>query len=351
MRRIAFVFPGQGSQKVGMGSAWAAVSPAARATFDEADAALGLPLARLCREGPEEELNLTANTQPALLAVSIAIHRALTAPEPPAGFAGPGSWPPLPRPVAMAGHSLGEWSALVAAGALDLGDALRLVRRRGELMQEAVPVGVGAMAALLGLDAAAAAAIARDAAAAEPGEVCTVANLNGPGQTVLAGHRRAIERAIVLAKERGARKAALLPVSAPFHSPLMRPARLAMAELLAATEFRDPEVPVVTNVDAAPVTSGAAARDALVRQIDSPVRWVESVEWMAAQGGVEALLEVGPGNVLSGLNRRIAGGVQAASLPDPDQLQRLLAGWQAAGAAVKTENAAGAPAAAPAKEG
>jgi len=200
-------------------------------------------------------------------------------------------------------------------------------------------------AALLGLDAAAAAAIARDAAAAAPGEVCAVANLNGPGQTVLAGHRQAIERAVVLARERGARKATLLPVSAPFHSPLMRPARLAMAELLAATEFRDPEVPVVTNVDAAPVTSGAAARDALVRQIDSPVRWVESVEWMAARAGVEALLEVGPGNVLSGLNRRIVAGVQAASLADPEQLQKLLAGWEAA-AAVGSEAAAAGSAAA-----
>jgi [acyl-carrier-protein] S-malonyltransferase len=345
-RRVAFVFPGQGSQKVGMGRAWAEASPAARRTFEEADAALASALTRLCWEGPEEELNLTANTQPALLAVSIAIYRALTAAEPPAGFAG--SWPPLPPPAAVAGHSLGEWSALVAAGALDFGGALRLVRRRGELMQQAVPVGEGAMAALLGLDAATAAAVARDAEAAVPGEVCAVANLNGPGQTVLAGHRQAVERAVALARERGVRKATLLAVSAPFHSPLMRPARLAMAELLAATKLRDPAVPVVTNVDATPVTSGAAARDALIRQIDSPVRWVESVEWMAGAGGVEALLEVGAGTVLTGLNRRIASGVQAASLSEPEQLRKLLDGWAAA---AEPQGAAAAAAPSPAAAG
>jgi [acyl-carrier-protein] S-malonyltransferase len=335
VRRVALVFPGQGSQKVGMGRAWAEASPAARRTFEEADAALGLPLTRLCWEGPEEELNLTANTQPALLAVSIAIHRALTATEPAAGFAG--SWPPLPRPVAVAGHSLGEYSALVAAGGLAFGDALRLVRRRGELMQAAVPVGEGAMAALMGLDAAAVSGIARDVEAAAPGEICAVANLNGPGQTVLAGHRTAIERAVALAKERGARKATLLPVSAPFHSPLMRPARLAMAVLLARAELHDPEVPVVTNVDATPASSAAAIRDALVRQIDSPVRWMESVEWMARQAGVEAFLEVGAGGVLSGLNRRIATGIQAAPLAEPEQLHKLLASWAAAPAAVPAE--------------
>jgi [acyl-carrier-protein] S-malonyltransferase len=328
-RRVAYVFPGQGSQKVGMGRAWAEVSPAARATLAEADAVLGWPLTRLCWEGPEEDLNLTANTQPALLAVSTAVHRALAATEPPAGFAAE-PWPALPPPVAMAGHSLGEYSALVAAGALDFGAALRLVRRRGELMQEAVPVGEGAMAAFLGLDAVAVAAIARDAETAVPGEVCAVANLNAPGQTVVAGHRRAVERAMALAKERGARKATLLAVSAPFHSPLMRPARLAMAELLARTELRDPRVPVVTNVDAAPVTTAAAVRDALVRQIDSPVRWVESVEWMANQAGAGAFLEIGAGSVLSGLNRRIAAGAQAAPLAEPDQLRKLLETWAAA---------------------
>jgi [acyl-carrier-protein] S-malonyltransferase len=349
MRRTAFVFPGQGSQKVGMGRAWAEASPAARRALEEADAALGLPLTRLCWEGPEEELNLTANTQPALLAVSIAIYRALTAPEPPAGFASP--WPSLPPPVVMAGHSLGEYSALVAAGALDFGDALRLVRRRGELMQQAVPAGEGAMAALLGLDPDAVAAIARDAEAAVPGEVCAVANLNAPGQTVLAGHARAIERAVALARERGVRKATLLAVSAPFHSPLMRPARLAMAELLARTEIRDPRVPVVTNVDAAPATTGEAARDALVRQIDSPVRWVESVEWMANRDGVEAFLEIGAGSVLTGLNRRIASGVQTAALAEPEQLRKLLASeaWTAAAASGQAPAPAAGPR--PAAEG
>jgi [acyl-carrier-protein] S-malonyltransferase len=196
-------------------------------------------------------------------------------------------------------------------------------------MQEAVPVGLGAMAALMGLDAAAVAAVAADAAAAVPGEVCAVANLNGPGQTVLAGHRTAIERAVALARERGVRKATLLAVSAPFHSPLMRPARLGMAELLARTAIRDPVVPVISNVDAAPVRSAAAVRDALIRQIDSPVRWVECMEWMARDGGVAAVLEVGAGSVLSGLNRRILTGVQAASLAEPEQLQKLLAGWAA----------------------
>jgi [acyl-carrier-protein] S-malonyltransferase len=342
MPRVALVFPGQGSQKVGMGRAWAEASAAARQALDEADAALGLPLTRLCWEGPEEELNLTANTQPALLAVSVAIYRALTAPEPPAGFAAP--WPALPPPAVVAGHSLGEYSALVAAGALGFGDALRLVRRRGELMQQAVPAGEGAMAALLGLDAAAVAAIARDAEAAVPGEVCAVANFNAPGQTVLAGHAGAIERAIALARERGVRKATRLAVSAPFHSPLMRPARLAMAELLARTEIRDPRVPVVTNVDAAPATTGEAARDALVRQIDSPVRWVESVERMA-RDGVEAFLEIGAGSVLTGLNRRIAAGAQAAALAEPEQLRKLLASdaWTAAA----TAGQAAAPAAGP----
>src|SRR4051812_5259445 len=292
-KKIAFMFPGQGSQKVGMGRVWAEASEEARAAFAEADEALGFPLSRLCWEGPEEELGLTENTQPALVATSIAILRAL------------GVLAPELVPVAMAGHSLGEYSALVAAGALGFADALRLVRRRGPLMQEAVPVGVGAMAAVIGMDPEAIAAIAAEATDAAGGEICAVANLNGPAQTVLAGHKGAIDRAVALAKERGARKATLLAVSAPFHSPLMRPAREAMAGLLAETAFRDPRVPVVTNVDAAPVTTGDEARDALVRQIDSPVRWVESVLLMAERFGADTFLEVGPGTVLTGLNRRI----------------------------------------------
>jgi [acyl-carrier-protein] S-malonyltransferase len=309
-RRIAFVFPGQGSQKVGMGKVWADASPLARDTFAEADEALGFPLSRLAFEGPEEELNLTANTQPALVAVSIAVHRALAALAPELG------------PVAMAGHSLGEYSALVAAGALGFADALRLVRRRGELMQEAVPVGVGAMAAIMGLDAAAIAAISEDAA---QGEVCAVANYNGPAQTVIAGHKGAVDRAVALARERGARKATLLAVSAPFHSPLMRPAREGMAPLLEATAFSDPRVPVVVNADAAPVTTAAAARDALIRQIDSPVRWMESMLWLEEALGVEAFVEVGPGTVLSGLTRRIVHGARTTGIADPEQLRKLLA--------------------------
>jgi [acyl-carrier-protein] S-malonyltransferase len=309
-KKLAFVFPGQGSQKVGMGKVWADASPEARATFEEADEALGFPLSRLCWEGPEEELNLTANTQPALVAAAIAVLRALAA------------MAPELRPVAVAGHSLGEYSALVAAGALDFADALRLVRRRGELMQEAVPVGKGAMAAIIGLDPQTIAAVAADAS---QGEVCAVANLNGPAQTVIAGDKGAIDRAVALAKERGARKATLLAVSAPFHSPLMRPAREGMTPLLAATTFKDPQVPVVTNVDAAPVTTGEAARDALVRQIDNPVRWVESVLRMENDFGVQTFVEVGPGNVLSGLTRRIVQSARATAISDPDHLQKLLA--------------------------
>jgi len=309
-KKLAFVFPGQGSQKVGMGRVWAETVPAARAAFEEADEALGFPLSRLCWEGPEEELGLTENTQPALVATSIAIHRALAA------------LAPELAPAAMGGHSLGEYSALVAAEALGFADALRLVRRRGQLMQEAVPVGVGAMAAVIGMDPETIAAVAADAA---QGEICAVANLNGPAQTVLAGHKGAIDRAVALAKERGARKATLLAVSAPFHSPLMRPAREGLAPLLVATPFHDPRVPVVSNVDAVPVTSGDAAREALMRQIDNPVRWVESVRWMEEVAGVEVFVEVGPGNVLAGLTRRIVQGARTTAVSDPGHLRQILA--------------------------
>lgn len=318
-RTIAFVFPGQGSQKIGMGKAWADQFDAARRTFEEADEVLGVPLSRLCWEGPEEELNLTVNTQPALLTVSTAIHRSL------AGFPRAESL----RPVAVAGHSLGEYSALVAAGALSFADALRLVRLRGRLMQEAVPVGTGSMAALIGMDAEAAAALAAEVADPERGEICSVANLNGFVQIVLAGHTGAIDRAVALAKERGAKKATKLAVSAPFHSPLMAPAREGMTGPLHETTFDDPSLPVVTNVDAAPVTTGAAARDALIRQIDSPVRWVEVIQHMVQSAGVDAFLEVGPGTVLTGLDRRIAVGTMNASLSDPDQLRKTLEGGEA----------------------
>lgn len=315
-KKIAFLFPGQGSQKVGMGHAWVDVSPEARRTFEEADEVLGFPLSRICWEGPEGELNLTANTQPALLTASVAMHRAL------------GTLAPELRPVAVAGHSLGEYSALVAAGALGFADALRLVRRRGQLMQEAVPVGEGAMAAIIGLDPETIAGLAADAA---QGEVCAVANLNGPAQTVIAGHKGAIDRAVALAKERGAKKATILAVSAPFHSPLMRPAREGMTGPLRETVFRDPAVPVVTNVDAAPATTGDAAREALIRQIDSPVRWVESVLWMEESAGVEVFVEVGPGNVLSGMTRRIVKSARTTGIAEPGHVEKLLREDEAAG--------------------
>ncbi|MCH9647497.1 MAG: ACP S-malonyltransferase [Deltaproteobacteria bacterium] len=306
--KIAFVFPGQGSQEVGMGRAWADSFEASKRTFEEADDALGMRLSELCWQGPEEELNLTANTQPALLATSIAIYRAVKE----AGL----------EAAAMAGHSLGEYSALVAAGALDFGDALRLVRRRGQLMQDAVPVGEGAMAAIIALDVETVSQLAQEAA---QDEVCALANLNSEGQTVIAGHRGAVERAVDLARERGARKAVLLTVSAPFHSPLMAPVREALAPLLAETEFRTPRVPMICNVDARPVSSGAEARDALVRQVDATVRWTESVAFMATEGKIESFAEIGHGKVLTGLNRRIARGTKCWSLAKPESLEKALA--------------------------
>ncbi len=319
MTTIGFIFPGQGSQKVGMGRDWAEASDAARAVFEEADEVLGFSLSRLCWQGPEEELRLTANTQPAILTCSVAVQRAVARYD--------------LKPAAMAGHSLGEYSALVAAGALEFATALALVRRRGELMQDAVPVGAGAMAALMGLDAEAVEEVARDAAAGdEPaGEVCAVANLNSPQQTVIAGHRGAVERALVLAKERGARIAKMLPVSAPFHSPLMRPAREALEPLLAAAELSDPKVPVVVNVDAAPITRCDEARDALGRQVDRPVRWVESIRCMIDEVGVDTFLEIGFGKVLTGLGRRIDKTVAWKALPGPPQIEDFIAGLTRAG--------------------
>ncbi len=305
MKRLAFVFPGQGSQKVGMGKDWADAHPEARAVFEEADDILGFALSKRIQEGPEEELALTANLQPALVTTSVAMLRVVET----TGV----------RPVAVAGHSLGEYSALVAAGALTLADALRLTRRRGELMQEAVPVGEGAMAAILALDDDAVRKLVEDTA---EGDVLSVANLNAPGQVVIAGRTAAVERAVAEARERGG-KPRMLPVSAPFHCPLMAPAREGLEPMLAETTFADPQVPVITNVDAAPATTGDAAREALVRQIDSPVRWVETVEWMVAEGGVEAFVEVGPGSVLLNTIKRIRPDVERIPLGGPDDLVNL----------------------------
>ena len=302
---LAFIFPGQGSQSVGMGAEWARRSPAAARTFEEADAALGEPLSKLCWEGPAETLQLTENTQPAILTVSIAIWRSL---------------PEDLRPAWMAGHSLGEYSALVAAGALEFSDAVRLVRQRGRLMQQAVSVGEGAMAAIIGLDSAAVEELV--AAASSATEICAVANYNSPEQTVVAGAAAAVDRLLPLAKERGAKRALPLPVSAPFHSPMMEAARVGLAPYLEAATFRDPVAKVVSNVDAQVIADGEAARDGLLRQVDGAVRWVESIRLMA-DSGVARFVEVGPGKVLTGLARRIAPGLSYLSVAEPDALGQL----------------------------
>lgn len=304
----AFVFPGQGSQKVGMGKAWADRSDAAREVFEEADEALGFSLSKLCWEGPEEDLQLTENTQPAILTTSIAIYRAVA--------------DRLGAPRVMAGHSLGEYSALVAAGTLSLADALRLVKNRGRFMQEAVPAGEGAMAAIIGLEAADVEELA--AAATTADEVCAVANFNAPGQIVVSGAAPAVERAIGLASDKGARRALLLPVSAPFHSPLMKPARERLEPLLRAAEFSSPSVPVVANVDAKPVTEGRIACERLIQQVDSPVLWIDSVRAMVTDFGVERFIEIGPGAVLSGLSRRIERGTTQVSLAEPEKFDKFV---------------------------
>jgi [acyl-carrier-protein] S-malonyltransferase len=307
MGKLALIFPGQGSQQVGMGEAVAEAYPEAREVFEAADRVLGFSLAKLCFEGPAEELKLTENTQPALLATSTGLYRVLAS----QGI----------EPDFVAGHSLGEYSALVAAGGLRLEDALVLVRNRGRYMQEAVPVGDGAMAAILGLGLAEVEEVCKQAA---QGDVVEPANLNGPGQIVIAGHAAAVNRAAGGAKERGAKRAIPLPVSAPFHCRLMRPAQERLARDLAGITFSDLRVPLVSNVDAAPARTVAEVRDALTRQVSSPVRWEESVRRLVAEG-VGQFVEVGPGKVLSGLVRKIAKDVRVAAVEDPGGLQKLSA--------------------------
>jgi [acyl-carrier-protein] S-malonyltransferase len=304
--KIAFVFPGQGSQYAGMGREISEKFPIARAAFDEADAALGFPISRLCFKGPEEDLKLTESTQPAIVTTSIAVCRVLEE----KGI----------RPDFVAGHSLGEYSALVAAGALKLGEAVALVRRRGRYMQDAVPVGVGAMAALLGLDLAAVQSVCERAA---DGQVVSPANLNSPGQIVIAGNREAVERAVVVAKQAGARRAILLPVSAPFHCALMMPAEERLSVDLDACSLADLRCDLVRNVDAQPIRTAAEARVGLKRQVSRPVRWQESVERLLAEG-VRAFVEVGPGKVLIGLIRSIDKSVTMLNAEDERSLENAL---------------------------
>ena len=304
----AFIFPGQGSQAVGMGKALADAFPQAKAVFDEVDDALSQKLSDIMWKGPAEELTLTANTQPALMAVSLAAIRVLEAE---AGL-------DLGKHAAfVAGHSLGEYSALAAAGSLSIADTARLLRIRGNAMQDAVPVGQGAMAALLGLEYDAALEVAREAA---QGEVCDAANDNGGAQVVVSGHKAAVERAVAIAQTRGAKRAVMLAVSAPFHCALMQPAADAMREALAGVAVKAPVVPVVANVEAAPITDPAAIRDALVRQVTGTVRWRESVAFMAAQG-VDSFYEVGAGKVLTGLVKRIAAGASASAIGTPEDVE------------------------------
>jgi [acyl-carrier-protein] S-malonyltransferase len=302
---IAFVFPGQGAQKVGMGKALADAFGICRETFAEADAALGEPLSALCYDGPDDRLMLTENTQPAILAMSTAVARLVKSRGIDAAFA--------------AGHSLGEYSAHVAAGTLSFADALRIVRQRGRYMQEAVPVGEGAMAAILGLDAAAVAQACADAA---EGQIVTPANLNAPGQVVIAGHAAAVARAGERAKAAGAKRVIALSVSAPFHCPLMKPAEDRLAPELRALPAQAPGIPVIANVDGEPKRTAADAIEALVRQVSSPVRWEDVVKRLAAEG-VTTCVELGPGSVLAGLIRKIDRSLKVFSVEDEQGLTAL----------------------------
>jgi [acyl-carrier-protein] S-malonyltransferase len=305
--RLAFCFPGQGSQAVGMGRAFHDASPAAREVFQEASDTLGFDVAKLCFDGPESELQLTANTQPTVLTVSVAGARLLAE----RGVA----------PAVVGGHSLGEYSALVAAGALSFADAVRVVRLRGEFMQEAVPVGTGAMAAILGAELSVVEAICREAA---DGEVLDVANINSPGQIVVAGHRSAVERAVAVAPAHGVKRSMLLPVSAPFHCRLMRPAAERLSAVLSEVRAADPRTPVVRNVDAELTTRADDVRPFLVRQVAAPVRWTDCVGRMAREG-CRTFLEVGPGKVLTGLLKRIDVALTGIAVEDVAALDRAAA--------------------------
>ena len=302
MGKVAFVFPGQASQYPSMGKELAEKYPAARAVFDEADLALGFSISQICFAGTEEDLKLTVNTQPAILTCSVAVYRVL---------AEKGLTPDF-----VAGHSLGEYSALVAAGALKFADAVKLVRKRGTYMQDAVPAGVGAMAAIMGLSPA---VVADACKRATEGEICSAANLNSPEQTVISGHAGAVKRAVEAASQLGAKRAVILPVSAPFHSALMIEAQEKLKKDLLETEMSSLRVPLVTNVDADTIETADEARDALVRQVSMPVRWEESVRLMIDEG-VNTFVEVGPGRVLTGLLRQIERSVAALNVEDEKSL-------------------------------
>ena len=302
----AFVFPGQGSQYAGMGRDVAEKYPAARRVFDEIDAAVGFPLSKVCFEGPEEQLKLTAITQPAILAVSSAIHEVLE------------DYGATRRDL-VAGHSLGEYSAIVSVGGLTPPQAAKIVHLRGRFMQEAVPVGTGAMAALIGPSVEDVASICDEAA---QGEVVSVANINAPGQTVIAGTKTGVDRAIDIAKKRGVRRAVLLPVSAPFHCALMKPAEEKLRPVLDGTPLKDLWMSLVSNVDASPIGTPTAVRNALIRQVVSPVRWVDAVHKMIAMG-VRHFVEVGPGSVLTGLIKRIDPSVELTNVSDVESIEKF----------------------------